>query len=213
MQQAEDRLMPRIVQYARETWGLDLFTEALRLFLMSRTSPESNRSALPAFERWLAFVWVPDCRDPLDDDGYHVPEGWPTASLGVTWLASASSGVSDFEQRFIVTAARSPHSLLLIESVVPGWSLVVRDLLTGRRFRVVEPEISEDVRSEQILFSAVLTVDGVSTLLGCGSHAVASDVRVMAGQMREYHAEGAWLTRAALLDITTRGLQRVQGRV
>ena len=95
--------------------------------------------------------------------------------------------------------------------MVPGWSLVVRDLLTGRRFRVVEPEISEDVRSEQILLSAVLTVDGVSTLLGCGSHAVASDVRVMAGQMREYHAEGAWLTRAALLDITTQVCSEYRG--
>jgi hypothetical protein len=203
VQQAEDRLMPQIVESARKTWGLDLFTEALRLFLMSRTSAESNRSALPAFERWFALVWVPDCCDPLHDDGYHVPEGWPTTSLGVTWLASGSSTVGEFEQTLIVTAARSPHSLLLIESVIPGWSLVVRDLLTGRRFRVVEPEISEDVRSEQILFSAILTIDGVSTLLGCGSHAVPSNLRVMAGQMREYHVEGAWLTRAALLDITT----------
>jgi hypothetical protein len=35
----------------RET-GLDLFNEALRLFLMSGTSAESNRSAPPAFERF-----------------------------------------------------------------------------------------------------------------------------------------------------------------
>ncbi len=186
VQNAEDRLMPRIVQYARQTWGLDLFNEALRLFFMARTSAESNRSALPAFERWLAFAWVPDSRDALADDGYHVPEGWPTTSLGVTWLASASSTASDFEQTFILTAARSPHSLLLVESAVPGWSLVIRDLLTGRRFRVVEPEISQNVRSEQILFGAVLTIDGVSTLLGCASHAVPSDLRVMACQMREY---------------------------
>jgi hypothetical protein len=45
-------------------------------------------------------------------------------------------------------------------------------------------------------------MDGVSTLLGCASHAVPSDLRVMAGQIRECHAEGAWLTRAELLDIT-----------
>jgi hypothetical protein len=66
----------------------------------------------------------------------------------------------------------------------------------------VEPKMSQDVRSEQILFSAVLTMDGVSTLLGCASHAVPSDLRVMAGQIRECHAEGAWLRRAELLDIT-----------
>jgi hypothetical protein len=195
--------MPRIVQYARQTWGCGLFNEALCLFFMSRTSAESNRSALPAFRRWFALMWVPDCGDALDDAEYHVPEGWPSASLGVTWLAAASSTVSDFEQTFILTAARSPHSLLLIESAVSGWSLVVRDLLTGRRFRVVEPEISRNVRPEQILFSAVVTIDGVSTLLGCASHAVPSDLRQMAWARREYHANGAWLTRAQLLDITT----------
>jgi hypothetical protein len=203
VRQAEDRLMPRVGEYARQTWGLGLFDEALRLFFMSRTSAESNRSALPAFERWFAFTWVPDSRDALDADEYHVPEGWPSASLGVTWLASASSTVSDFEQTLILRAARSPHSLLLIESLVPGWSLVVRDLLTGRRFRVVEPEISRDVRLEQVLFSAIVTIDGVSTLLGCASHAVLSDLREMAWAMREYHADGAWLTKAQLLDITT----------
>jgi hypothetical protein len=94
-----------------------------------------------------ALLLVPR-RDELEDEDFRIPESWPTASLGVSWLASASSSVSDFEQTFIVTAARSPHSLLLIESVVPGWSLAVRDLLTGRRFHIVEPEISRDVRSE-----------------------------------------------------------------
>lgn len=199
--QAEFHLVPHILEYERRTWGPHLRDEAIGLFYMSRTSSESAYSAAPAFMRWFPFTWVPDSRDELEDEDLRIRESWPTASLGVGWLSSASSSVSDFEQTFIVTAARSPHSLLLIESVVPGWSLAVRDLFTGRRFRVVEPQISQDVRPEQILFSAVLTIDGVSTLLGCASHAVPSDLRVMAGQMRECHAEGAWLTRAELLDI------------
>lgn len=202
VRQAEYHLVPHILEYERRRWGLDLRNEAIGLFYMSRTSSESAYSAVPAFMRWFPFTWVPDWRDELEDEDFRIPESWPTASLGVSWLASASSSVSDFEQTFIVTAARSPHSLLLVESVVPGWSLVVRDLLTGHRFRVVEPEISQDVRSEQILFSAVLTIEGVSTFLGCASHAVPSDLRVMAGQIRECHAEGAWVTRAELLDIT-----------
>lgn len=80
----------------------------------------------------------------------------------MTWLASTPSGVGTYEQTFILTPAKSPYSFLLVESVVPGWSLVVRDLLTGRQFRVVEPDISEHVQCEDILFSAVLTIDGVS---------------------------------------------------
>jgi hypothetical protein len=199
--QAEYQLVPRILEYERRRWGLQLRDEAIRLFYVSRTSPASEQRAVPAFKRWFPFTWVPHSRHEFEFEGRRIFESWPTASLGVTWLASTSSTVSDFEQTFILTAAASPHSLLLIESVVPGWSLVVRDLLTGRRFRVVEPQISRAVCPEQILFSAVVTIDGVSTLLGCASHAVPSDLRIMAGQMREYHAEGAWLTRAELLDI------------
>jgi hypothetical protein len=52
-------------------------------------------------------------------------------------------------------------------------------------------------------FSAIVTIDDVSTLLGCASHAVPSDLHEVAWAMREYHANGAWLTRAQLLDITT----------
>ncbi len=199
--QAEYHLVPRILEYERRRWGLQLRDEAIRVFYVSRTSSESEDSAAPAFKRWFPFTCVPDSQHALEFEDPTTSERWPTASLGVTWLASAPSSVSDFDQTFILTAAGSPHSLLLIESVVPGWSLVVRDLLTGRRFRVVEPQISRAVCPEQILFSAVLTIDGVSTLLGCASHAVPSDLRVMAGQMREYQAEGAWLTRAELLDI------------
>jgi hypothetical protein len=201
VRQAEFHLVPQILEFEQGTWGLDLRNEAIGHFYISHTSSESAYSAAPAFMRWFPFTWVPDSRDDFEDEDRQIPEGWPTTSLGVTWLASTSSRVSDFEHTFIVTAARSPYSLLLIESVVPGWSLAVRDLLTGRRFRVVDPEISRRVRSEQILFSAVLTIDGVSTLLGCASHAVPSDLRVMAGQMREYHANGAWLAREALMDI------------
>ena len=200
--QAEYHLALQILEYERRTWGLDLRNEAISFFYATRTSSASVYSAAPAFMRWFPFTWVPDWRAELENVACEIPESRPTASLGVTWLASASSSVSDLEETFIVTAARSPYSLLLIESVVPGWSLAVRDLLTGRRFRVVDPEISQHVRLEQILFSAVLTIDGVSTLLGCACHAVPSDLRVMASAMREYHADGAWLTRAGLLDIT-----------
>ena len=200
--QAEYHLVPQILEYERRTWGLELRNEAIDSFYVSRTSSESAYSAAPAFMRWFPFTWVPGCRGDLESAACEIPESWPTASLGLTWLGSASASASDFEETFIVIAARSPYSLLLVESVAPGWSLAVRDLLTGRRFRVVDAEVSQHVRSEQILFSAVLTIEGLSTLLGCACHAVPSDLRLMASAMREYHAEGAWLRRERLLDIT-----------
>jgi hypothetical protein len=198
---AEDDLVPQILAYERRMWGLELRDEAIAFFYPTCTSSESVLSAAPVFMRWFPFTWVPGQRPDLESVGREIPEHWPTASLGVTWLASKSSRVSAFEEAFIVTAARSPYSLLLIESVVPGWSLTVQDLLTGRRFRVVDLEVARRVRPEQILFSAVLTIDGVSTLMGCACHAVPSELRLMASVLREYHADGAWLPREGLPDI------------
>lgn len=197
----DEALTPRIIEYLREIGGPPLWQHALHSFFLGCTSTESIRCAMPSFIRWCPLTWVPDWRDEVEDAGIEVPEGWPGAPVGVTWLASASPGVGSDEQTFILTAARSPYSFLLVESVVAGWSLIVRDLLTGRQFRVVEPEISACVQCEDILFSAILTIDGVSTLLGCGSVSVPSDWRVQIGQTREVHADGAWLTRSDLLEI------------
>lgn len=199
----DEAVTPRIIEYLREIGGPPLWQHGLHSFFLGCTSPESVRCAMPSFIRWCPLTWVPDWRDEVEDAGLEVPEGWPTAPVGVTWLASAAPGVGSDEQTFILTAARSPYSFLLVESVVPGWSLVVRDLLTGRQFRAVEPEMSARVQCEDILFSAILTIDGVSTLLGCGSLSVPSDWRVQIGQTREVHADGAWLTRTELLEIAS----------
>jgi hypothetical protein len=197
----DEAVTPRIIECLREIGGPPLWRHALHSFFVGSTSPESVRCAMPSFIRWCPLTWDPDCRDEIEDAGLNIPEGWPTAPLGVTWLASASSSVRRDEQTFILTAARSPFSFLLVESVVPGWSLVVRDLLTGRKFRVLEPQISARVLCDDILFSAVLTIDGVSTLLGCGSLCIPSDWRVQIGLTRELHADGAWLTRTDLLEL------------
>jgi hypothetical protein len=110
VRQAEYHLVPRIIEYERRTWGLHLRDEAIRLFYASRTSSESEYSGAPAFKRWFPFTWVPDLRHELKYEDRRISKSWPTASLGVTWLASASSTVSGFEQTFILTAAGSPHS-------------------------------------------------------------------------------------------------------
>lgn len=197
----DEAVTPRIIEYLREIGGPPLWQGGLRRFFFGRTTPAGVRSAMPTFVRWCPLTWLPDWRDEVEDASEEVPEGWPNAPVGVTWLASTPPGVDTYEQTFILTAARSPYSFLLVESVVPGWSLVVRDLLTGCQFRVVEPEISKRVQCEDMLFSAVLTMDGISTLLGCASHSIPSDWRTLIGEIREVEADGAWLTRSELLEI------------
>ena len=185
-ERAEERLARSVVEYSRRTWGRELFDEALSAFFMSRTSSQSVYSATPAFVRWCPFTWVPDWRDDLEHDACPIPERRPTASLGVTWLASASSRVSVFEETFVVTAARSPHTLLLVESVIPGWSLIVRDLLTGRRFRVVEPKMAAFAES---LFRKWTEVFGLFSELNSGRFSCRCSWTSLAAPARNGHSK------------------------
>lgn len=200
-QEAERRLVSSIVEYALRTWGWDLFRRALRLFSTRRDSPAALLMAMPVFDRWFAFTWIPN---PEDSD-IDVPDTWPTAPLGITWLASGSARVSDRDQAFIVRAAESPYSAFQIEAVQPGWSLAIRDLMSGRRLLVVDPEISERARPDDILFSAVLTLGGVSTFVGPAPYTMPPDSRFELMDLRRCYSDVPWISRAELSEMDLAG--------
>lgn len=195
-QEAERRLVRSIIEYSLRTWGWELFGRALRLFSTRKDSPEAVLIAMPVFDRWFAFTWIAN----LEDEDIDVPDTWPTASLGVTWLASRSATVSRFDQSFIVRAADSPYSVFQVEGCRPGWSLTIRDLMSGRRLLVVDPEISRCARPDDILFSAVLTLGGVSTFLGPAPYTLPPDSRVDLISLLRTYSEIPWVTRAELTE-------------
>jgi hypothetical protein len=199
-QETERRLAKSLVEYALRTWGWDLFRRALTLF-STRRQPAALLLAMPVFDRWFAFTWIPN---PEDED-IEVPHTWPTASLGVTWLASGLATASPFDQSFIVRAAESPYSAFLVERVCSGWSLTLRDLMSGRRLVVVDPEISACARPDDVLFSAVLTLNGVSTLLGPAPFTLPSDARFELIELRRDHSEGPWMTWRELTEMDLAG--------
>lgn len=200
---AERRLVHPIVEYARLTWGPDLFALACRFFTVGTYSRESMCKSLPMFDPWFAFRWIPNINEDEDDDDVRVaPRDWPTVPIAMAWLASGRAGrASAFDQAFIMRAAASPYSFLLVEAVRSGWSLTVIDLMTGRRLVVVDPEISARVRPDDLLLSAILTIGGVSTLLGPAPFTVPPDRHYDVAHLRRDESEHAWLTRPELLDL------------
>lgn len=176
--------------------------EAVPTPLRAKLGSEATIGLLTVFDRWFAFTWVPNSKDDDDEEmEIDVPEDWPTAPLSVTWLASGRTPASAFDRAFIVTAAASPYSVFLVEGVRSGWFLEVRDLLSGHRFRVVDPEISQHARCEDILLSALITLDGVSTFLGPAGYTLPSDWRTEALDIRRAYSEGEWMSRAELMDM------------
>lgn len=83
-------------------------------------------------------------------------------------------------------------------AVTPGLSLEARDLLTGRSFGIFDPEVSLHAEPDQILVSAVLTIDGLSTLLGPAPYAMTGEWRVEACEIRESDSDREWIPYDAL---------------
>lgn len=103
-QESERRVVRQIMEYALRTWGWDLLPRALRLFSTRRDSPAALLMAMPVFDRWFAFTWVPN----RDEESPEVPRTWPTAPLAVAWLCSGSARVNDFDRVVIMRATESP---------------------------------------------------------------------------------------------------------
>jgi hypothetical protein len=84
--------MPLIVHAWEDFWTYEDVPEDLG------TTPEFDSMFVP----WLVLGFVPDAHsDDADVD-------WPTQPIGLEWLATAESNVSDLERAYIETACRSP---------------------------------------------------------------------------------------------------------
>ena len=198
--ETERRVGKAIMEFGVRTWNWPLIQTAFRQFAPWKESSALLLKALPVFDRWLAFTWIPR----LDDD-FEAPKSWPTAPLGVAWLASGAADVDNFAQALILKAAESPYSALQVEAMEPGWCLAVRDLLTGRRLRVVDPEVSARARVDDILFSAVVTLDGMSALLGTATFTLPPDSRVHLLSLVSDHTGAPLVTRHELTDLDLAG--------
>jgi hypothetical protein len=72
----------------------------------------------------------------------------------------------DFHREFVEQACKSPASFFVVEASEAGRSIDLRDILTGRRFRVLEQSASRTLRSGDVTFTRVLTAGGASIMIG-----------------------------------------------
>jgi hypothetical protein len=77
--------------------------------------------------------------------------------------------------------------------------------MSGRRLLVVDPEVAERARPDDILFSAVLTLGGVSTFLGPAPYTMPPDSRFELMDLRRCCADVPWISRLELREMDLTG--------
>jgi hypothetical protein len=186
-----------LLKFTLETWGEPLLMHAWADFWNYQDVPDELLTTPefdPMFVPWLIFAFVPDTEsDELEDD-------WPRQAIGLEWLATTDADVSDLERVYIETACRSPMSVVAMEQVTPGRSLDLKDVLTGRRFHVLEQGASLKLRPADLLFTRVLTIDGACIMLGAAPFIVPPHWHTRIIDWREGPFRNRLMTREDLED-------------
>ncbi|HUR33313.1 MAG TPA: hypothetical protein VM032_05925 [Vicinamibacterales bacterium] len=189
--------MDGLMQFSAETWGEPLLAHAWEDFWNYDDVPEDTVATpefYPMFIPWLVLGFVPD---PESED---VGPDWPSQPIGLEWLATISAGVPDLDRLYVETACRSPLSVFAVEQVTPGRSLDIKDVLTGARFHVLEQGASQTVRPAQLLFTRVVTVEGVSVMFGAAPYIVPPHWHTRIIDWRERVFRKRLMTREELAD-------------
>lgn len=150
-------------KHAITTWGEPLLHHAWEDFWLYDDVPE-DMPAEPEWEgmfmAWFTLAFVPDPECPEHT------EAWPTEPIGLHWLKTLGAAADPMDRAFVEQACRSPLSVFAVEQVTPGVSVDVKDVLTGRTFHTPELTASRTLRVGDLVFSRVVTLDGLSLLFG-----------------------------------------------
>lgn len=194
---AEGRMVDTLMKFTLDTWGERLLLHAWEDFWVYDDVPEDMTST-PEFDTmfipWLVLGFVPDpeAEEPRDD--------WPTQPIGLHWLAIGGADVADLDRAYIETACRSPLSAVVVEQVTPQRSLDIKDVLTGKRFHVLEQSASRRLRPADLLFTRVLTLGGVSIMMGASPFIVPPRWHTPIIDWRERMCRKRLMSRADLDD-------------
>jgi hypothetical protein len=197
LRNAEGRVVDGLLRFIATTWGEPMMAQAWEDFWNYDDVPEELATTPefdPMFIPWLVLGFEPD------PEAEEAGPDWPSQPIGLAWLETTDDAVPDLDRTYIETACRSPMSVLAVEWVTPGRSLDLKDVLTGSRFHVLEQGASQTLRPADLIFARVLTIDGVSLLLGTAPFVVPPRWHTRIIDWRERLFRKRLMTREDLAD-------------
>jgi len=160
---AEGVLVPALFAYAADQFGDEFLDEAWEEFFLWDAVPDdidTSREFGTTFDPFFVFSFVPDATET------DLPPEWPTEPVALHFLHREVESCPDFHREFIEQACRSHPSFFVVESTAPGRSIDLKDILTGRRFHVLEQSASGMLRAGDLTFTRVVTAGGASIMIG-----------------------------------------------
>lgn len=197
LRSAEGALVPALFSYSTQEFGTEFFDEAWDEFFLWTDAPddiENSKEFGTTFDPFFVFDFVPNAtEDPL-------PDGWPTEPLALHFLHHEVESAPESHREFMEQACKSPASFFVIEAVTVGRALDIKDILTGRRFHVLEQSASRTLHVGDVLFTRVVTAGGGSIMIGACPWVIPASWHIPLIDMRQRWRPKRLLTRDELID-------------
>ena len=195
LRSAEGVLVPALFSYAIQEFGEEFFDEAWDEFFLRNDVPddiEHSKEFGTTFDPFFVFAFVPESAED------ELPAGWPTEPVALHFLHHEVESAPEFHYEFIEQACKSPASFFVVEAVAPGRSLDIKDVLTGRRFHVLEQSASKALQVGDLTFTRIVTAGGASILIGACPWIIPASWHIPIIDMRERFRPKGLLRREEL---------------
>jgi hypothetical protein len=195
LREAEGVLLPALMAHADAELGDEFFAEAWEEFFVWDSVPgdvDASREYGTTFDPFFVFSFVPDAADsePLT--------GWPSEPLALHFLHHEVESCPDFQREFIEQACRSHASFFVVEAADPGRSVDLKDILTGRRFHVLEQSASRTFQPGHLTYTRVVTAGGASIMIGAAPWIIPASWHLPVIEFRQRCRQNGLMTREDL---------------
>ncbi len=117
--------------------------------------------AVQLFEDWFLFNWKP--HDLRNMHLTEIEEGFPVA---LQYLQKKGHTLNEYEKRFIKEICHTHFSFYAVIDVTVGKSLTLKDIFLKSTVMVKELQASNTLKTGDIMFTRVLSMDGQSICVG-----------------------------------------------
>ncbi len=164
MRRTEGALVPLLMDYAVERFGSNVIVDAWDEFNNEQELDIPEDETPIEFETiflpWFLFNWISDGYDVSDNTLIRKP-------IAMLYQEETSHKLDSFQQRYIKSICSEQYSFFVVTDVVPGQTLVLKDLIINRTVCIHERQGSETIKVGNIIFTRVMTMNESSVMVGC----------------------------------------------
>lgn len=161
IRRVEGEIIPEIIDFAFRRAGKAFLEEAIAEFGLWGEYETDEVDINTFFPPWVAFNWIPG-----GGKKSRLLRALTNKPLGLQYLAENAAQLSEYEQAFILAACAQPFSFWVIAEVVPGKSLVLRDIFLARTVTVKEASASQLLKPGDVVFARVVALEGQAIMVG-----------------------------------------------